>query len=77
METELEKDDRSVIDALANTVSGMSAEALGIQLGLDKMLLYYRLDKLVKAGLLKRTRPMFMEPELYELTAAGRDQIKA
>lgn len=61
-----------VIDALAETESGISAEGLAVRLGLDKMLLFYQLDRMVKAGLVRRSRPMFMEPELYEVTELGR-----
>ena len=70
-------DDRRVIETLAGAVSGMSAEDLGAELGLDKMLLFYRLDRLVKHGLLKRSRPMFMQPELYEVTESGRERISS
>lgn len=66
-----------ILDTLANAISGMSAEDLGTDLKLDKMLLYYQLDRLVKAGLLKRNRPMFREPELYEVTELGRDRRPA
>ena len=66
--------DHSVLAYLAKSISGMSAEDLGSKLGLDKMLLFYQLDRLVKQGLLKRSRPMFREPELYEVTELGRKQ---
>ena len=67
-----DQSDLVILDALANS-SGMSAEDLGDNLNVDKMLLYYQLDRLVKAGLLKRSRPMFREPELYEVTELGRN----
>jgi DNA-binding MarR family transcriptional regulator len=77
MESErLDAADRLVIDTLLMSASGMSAEDLGSGLGLDKMLLFYQLDKLVKKGLLKRSRPMFREPELYEVTELGRERIE-
>lgn len=69
--------DRLILETLANSISGMSAEDLGSDLNVDKMLLYYQLDRLVKVGLLKRSRPMFREPELYEATELGRDSISA
>ncbi len=69
--------DRLILETLANSISGMSAEDLGGDLNVDKMLLYYQLDRLVKAGLLKRSRPMFRAPELYEATELGRDSISA
>jgi predicted ArsR family transcriptional regulator len=68
-----DQSDLVILDALANSSSGMSAEDLGDNLNVDKMLLYYQLDRLVKAGLLKRSRPMFREPELYEVTELGRN----
>lgn len=71
---ELDTTDHVIINALAGTVSGMSAEDMVTQFGLDKMLLFYQLDKLVKVGLLKRSRPMFREPELYEVTELGRER---
>ena len=66
--------DLLILDTLANSTSGMSAEDLCNDLNADKMLLYYQLDRLVKAGLLKRSRPMFREPELYEVTELGRNR---
>ena len=69
--------DLLILDTLANSISGMSAEDLGSDLKVDKMLLYYQLDRLVKAGLLKRSRPMFREPELYEVTELGLDSRSA
>ncbi len=73
MENEkLDAADRLVIDTLKMSASGMSAEDVGSGLGLDKILLFYQLDRLVKTGLLKRSRPMFREPELYEVTELGR-----
>lgn len=73
----LDISDRTVIGTLENSVSGMSAEDLGSRLGLENMLLFYQLDKLVKLGLLKRSRPMFMQPELYEVTERGRENMSA
>lgn len=73
----LDTADLSVVNALAGLVSGISAEDLGTELGLDKMLLFYQLDRLVKQGLLKRSRPMFMQPELYEVTELGREKMSA
>ena len=77
IETSIKEDpnDDFVLANLMKSVSGMSAEDLGAELGLDKMLLFYQLDKLVKQGLLKRSRPMFREPELYEVTELGRKRI--
>ena len=71
-EIKLDPTDRTVLATLENSVSGMSAEDLAQKLGLENMLLLYQLDRLVKLGLLKRSRPMFMQPELYEVTAQGR-----
>lgn len=71
----LDPTDSLVIDALAETENGISAEGLAVQLGLDKMLLFNQLDRMVKAGLVKRSRPMFMEPELYEVTELGRNSV--
>lgn len=71
----IDTNDHAVLANLVKSVSGMSAEDLGPKLGLDKMLLFYQLDKLVKQGLLKRSRPMFREPELYEVTELGRKQM--
>ena len=71
----LDPTDRTVLATLEKSVSGMSAEDLGSKLGLENMLLLYRLDKLVKQGLLKRSRPMFMQPELYEVTEHGRENM--
>lgn len=71
----LDETDRKTLDTLANTSSGMSAEDLGQKLGLENMPCLYRLDKLVKNGLVKRSRPMFREPELYEVTKVGRERM--
>lgn len=76
-EMRADQPDLLILDTLANSSSGMSAEDLGDNLKVDKMLLYYQLDKLVKAGLLKRSRPMFREPELYEVTELGRNNRSA
>ena len=73
----LDQTDRTVLQTLANTASGMSAEDIGQKLGLENMLCLYRLDKLVKSGLVKRSRPMFREPELYEVTELGRERMLA
>ena len=72
-----DQSDLVILNALAHSSSGMSAEDLGDNLKVDKMLLYYQLNKLVKAGLLKRSRPMFREPELYEVTELGRNNMSA
>jgi predicted transcriptional regulator len=72
-----DQSDLVILDTLANSSSGMSAEDLGDNLNVDKMLLYYQLDRLVKAGLLKRSRPMFREPELYEVTELGHERMAA
>lgn len=71
----IDTNDHSVLANLVKSISGMSAEDLSAELGLDKMLLFYQLDRLVKQGLLKRRRPMFREPELYEVTELGRKQM--
>jgi predicted ArsR family transcriptional regulator len=74
---EIDETDRLVLQTLAGTASGMSAEDLGEKLGLESMLCLYRLDKLVKNFLIKRSRPLFMEPELYEVTERGRENMDA
>lgn len=71
----LDASDRNVLATLEKAASGMSAEDLAQKLGLENMLLFYQLDRLVKLGLLKRSRPMFMQPELYEVTGLGRENV--
>lgn len=74
--TELDETDRSVLTILSVMASGIAAEDLGPKVGLEQMLLcLYRLDKLVKDGLVKRNRPMFREPELYEITELGKERM--
>ena len=77
IEIKIDDDDRPVLSVLQRSASGMSAEDLGIELELDKMLVFYQLDRLVKQGLVKRSRPMFLQPELYEVTAVGRVKMSA
>lgn len=76
-ENKINDDDRAALSVLQRAASGMSAEDLGTELGLDKMPLFYQLDRLVKQGILKRSRPMFLQPELYEVTEMGREKMLA
>ena len=73
--TELDETDRSVLTILSVMASGIAAEDLGPKVGLEQMLCLYRLDKLVKDGLVKRSRPVFREPELYEITELGKERM--
>ena len=57
------------------SANGTSAEAFGQGMDMESMAALYRLDKLVKLGLVKRSRPMFMQPEVYELTDRGRSVV--
>lgn len=72
-EIELSEDEKAALAGLAGHVSGTSLEVFGGAMGLESMAALYRLDKLVRLGLVKRSRPMFMEPEVYELTERGRE----
>ncbi len=74
---DLDKTDRTVLKILSGKASGIAVEDLGSKVGLEQMLCFYRLDKLVKGGLVKRSRPMFREPELYEITELGKERMAA
>jgi len=70
---ELSDDEKAALAGLAESAGGTSLEVFGGNMGLESMAALYRLDKLVRLGLVKRSRPMFMEPEVYELTEKGRE----
>lgn len=70
-EIDLSDDEKAALAGLAGHPGGISLEVFGGNTGLESMAALYRLDKLVRLGLVKRSRPMFMEPEVYELTEKG------
>lgn len=76
-EIALSEDERAALGGLAGHPGGISLEVFGGNTGLESMAALYRLDKLVRLGLVKRSRPMFMEPEVYELTEKGREYASA
>jgi hypothetical protein len=67
--------EREALASLAQSATGTSAEAFGQGMDMESMAALYRLDKLVKLGLVKRSRPMFMQPEVYELTERGKEVV--
>jgi hypothetical protein len=73
----LSDDDRAALAGLATYADGTSLEIFCGNTGLESMAALYRLDKLVRLGLVKRSRPMFMEPEVYELTEKGRATVSS
>jgi hypothetical protein len=73
IEIDLSDDEKAALADLALYTDGTSLEVFGGNTGLESMAALYRLDKLVRLGLVKRSRPMFMEPEVYELTDRGRE----
>jgi glutamate dehydrogenase/leucine dehydrogenase len=70
-EINIDAAEREALERLAESANGTSAEAFGQGMDMESMAALYRLDKLVKLGLVKRSRPMFMQPEVYELTERG------
>lgn len=73
---DLSEDEKAALAGLAEHPDGVSLEVFGGNTGLESMAALYRLDKLVRLGLVKRSRPMFMEPEVYELTEKGREILQ-
>ena len=73
---DLSEDEKAALAGLAAHPDGVSLEVFGGNTGLESMAALYRLDKLVRLGLVKRSRPMFMEPEVYELTENGREMVE-
>jgi hypothetical protein len=71
----LSEDEKAALSGLAGYEDGTSLEVFGETAGLESMAALYRLDKLVRLGLVKRSRPLFMEPEVYELTDRGREML--
>ena len=74
-EINIDEAEREALARLAESATGTSAEAFGQGMDMESMAALYRLDKLVKLGLVKRSRPMFMQPEVYELTEKGRSVV--
>ena len=74
-EINIDEAERDALARLAQSPNGTSAEAFGQVMDMESMAALYRLDKLVKLGLVKRSRPMFMQPEVYELTDRGRSVV--
>jgi hypothetical protein len=74
-EINIDAAERAALVSLAQSANGTSAEAFGQGMDMESMAALYRLDKLVKLGLVKRSRPMFMQPEVYELTERGRSVV--
>jgi hypothetical protein len=72
---DLSDDEKAALAGLGAYPDGTSLEVFGGNTGLESMAALYRLDKLVRLGLVKRSRPMFMEPEVYELTEKGREMV--
>jgi hypothetical protein len=72
---DLSDDEKAALAWLAAHADGVSLEVFGGNTGLESMAALYRLDKLVRLGLVKRSRPLFMEPEVYELTEKGREML--
>jgi hypothetical protein len=76
-EINIDEAERKALARLAQSANGTSAEAFGQGMDMESMAALYRLDKLVKLGLVKRSRPMFMQPEVYELTERGHRVIES
>jgi hypothetical protein len=74
-EINIDAAERAALERLAQSANGTSAEAFGQGMDMESMAALYRLDKLVKLGLVKRSRPMFMQPEVYELTERGIEEL--
>ena len=74
-EINIDEAEREALARLAQSANGTSAEEFGKGMDMESMAALYRLDKLVKLGLVKRSRPMFMQPEVYELTERGREAL--
>jgi hypothetical protein len=72
---DLSDEEKAALIRLGGYAGGTSLETFGETTGLEKMVALYRLDKLVRLGLVKRSRPMFREPEVYELTENGRETL--
>jgi len=72
---DLSEEEKAALSQLSGYAGGTSLETFGESTGLEKMAALYRLDKLVRLGLVKRSRPMFREPEVYELTESGRQAL--
>ena len=75
-EINIDAAEREALARLAQSANGTSAEAFGQGMDMESMAALYRLDKLVKLGLVKRSRPMFMQPEVYELTERGKELVR-
>lgn len=65
--------ERDALERLARSPGGTSLEDFGQRMEMESVAALYRLDKLVRLGLVKRSRPMFRQPEVYELTERGRE----
>lgn len=70
-EINIDAAEREALVRLAGLAGGTSLEDFGQHMGMESVAALYRLDKLVRLGLVKRSRPMFRQPEVYELTEKG------
>jgi hypothetical protein len=75
-EINIDAAERDALARLAQSPAGTSLEDFGQGMDMESMAALYRLDKLVRLGLVKRSRPMFMQPEVYELTERGIEELK-
>ena len=67
--------ERDALERLARSPNGTSLEDFGQRMEIESVAALYRLDKLVRLGLVKRSRPMFRQPEVYELTERGIEEL--